>query len=187
MTLDDDARRALNSRLEAAFKGIQSADFATADAALGDAADIARADADETDRVARWRLLSTYAREFHAHRSRALAAAAQGRDYEVNGQIIAVIDINEREFVYRDRGKTLRVAPRAIPEPIVLAIVEAWYAGNPQPGNKMFLGSHLLTKTSPDLAAARDQWQSAAFAGEPSARPMLALLNDPVIRAAAAE
>ena len=126
-------------------------------------------------------MLATYAAEFRTHRDRALAAAAQGREYAVEDRVIAVIDVDDDKIVYRDKGQTQRVPRDRIPESLLLAIVEAWHAGNPQPGNAMILGSYHATRSPSDLRAAREQWTTAMFAGEPTGRALLDILKDPVL------
>jgi hypothetical protein len=191
-SLDDAARRELDTHLAAALAGMRAGDARATKAALEAAARIAAPDADAAARVARWELLETYAAMFRTHRDRALAAAAQGRDYEIDGRVIAVIDVDDQQIVYRDKGRNERVPRDEIPEWLVLAIVEGWYAGNPQPGNAMSLGSYHATKSPSDRQAAREQWTQAMFAGEPTGRALLDVLKDPLLddpaeRAAAPE
>jgi len=190
--LDAASSRTLDGHLSAALAGIRAGDAQATTAALEAAARIASPDADATERVSRWELLATYAAEFRTHRDRALAAAAQGREYAVEDRVIAVVDVDDDKIVYRDGGRTQRMPRDRIPEALLLAIVEAWHAGNPQPGNAMILGSYHATRSPPDLQAARDQWTTAMFAGEPTGRALLDILKDPVLddpaqRAAAPE
>jgi len=179
--LDAVARRELDARLTTALAGMRAGDGRATTEALKAAATIAAPDAEAAERVARWELLAVYADNFRSHRDRALAAAAQGRDYEVEDRVVAVIELNDTQFVYKDRGQTQRVPREKIPESLMLAIVEGWYAGDPRPGNAMSLGSYHATKSPPDQQAAREQWTKAMFAGEPTGRALLNILKDPVL------
>ena len=148
------------------------------------AADRAAVDADVLDRVSRWQLLAEYARQFPQHRDDALKSASEGRDYEVGARKIGVVEVNDQLFIYREKGQNIRVPRNAIPDDILLAIVEAWFVGANQAGNHMLLGAYHVTRQRPDLEAAQREWSVAARRGEPTGRQLLRLLDDPLLQSA---
>lgn len=185
--LDEAPRGRFERQIAVAHAAIRAGDESAVTAALDAAAAVAATDADAGERLARWRLLATYAAGFRTHREQALAAAGRGREYDLAGGVVAIIESDDDELVYRTAGRTERVSRDMIPEPLLLAIVGGWYAGAPQSGNPLFLGSYHATKSRPDLRAAKEHWSMAAAAGEPSARALLGILDDPVLRAGSAE
>jgi hypothetical protein len=182
--LDDEARRGIDEALAQALEALRSEDFPRAAKVLAAAADRAAVDADVLDRVSRWQLLTDYARQFPRHRDDALKAAGEGRDYEVGVRKIGVVEVNDQQFVYREKGQNIRLPRNAIPDDILLAIVETWFAGADQAGNHMLLGACHVTRQRPDLQAARREWSEAARRGESTGRQLLRLLDDPLLRAA---
>jgi len=182
--LDDEARRGIDGALAQALEALRSEDFPRAAKVLAVAADRAAVDADVLDRVSRWQLLAEYARQFPRHRDDALKAAGEGRDYEVGVRKIGVVEVNDQQFVYREKGQNIRLPRNAIPDDILLAIVETWFAGANQAGNHMLLGAYHVTRQRPDLDTARREWSEAARRGEPTGRQLLRLLDDPLLRAA---
>lgn len=182
--LDDEARRAIDKELARAFEALRSEDFPRAAKVLEAAADRAADDTDVLDRVSRWQLLADYARQFPRHRDDALKAAGEGRDYEVGARKIGVVEVNDQQFVYREKGQNIRLPRNAIPDDILLAIVETWFAGADQAGNHMLLGACHITRPRPNLEAARREWSMAASLGEPTGRELLRLLDDPLLETA---
>jgi hypothetical protein len=182
--LDDEARRAIDETLAQALQALRGEDFPRAAKALAAAADRAAVDADVLDRVSRWQLLADYARQFPRHRDDALKSAGEGRDYEVGDRKIGVVEVNNEQFIYREKGQNIRMPRNAIPDDILLAIVETWFAGADQAGNHMILGARHITRPRPDLDAARREWSKAAWRGESTGRELLRLLDDSLLKPA---
>ena len=182
--IDDEARRAIDEQLARGLEALRNEDFPGAAKAFTVAADRAAGDADVLDRVSRWQLLADYARQFPRHRDAALQAAGKGRDYEIGARKIGVVEVNDQQFIYRENGKNIRVPRNAIPDDILLAIVEAWFAGADKAGNHMILGAIHITRPRPDLEGARREWSVAASRDEPTGRALLRLLDDPLLETA---
>lgn len=174
---------ARDGALAKAYEALRRDDFDAADRLLADEERQVGDDVEAATRLERWRLLAGYAREFIRFRAQAFAAANEGREYEVDGNRFAIIEINPEMFVFRQAGQNKRV-PRADVDPrLEMAIVEAWFAGDGRAANHLFLGAGWLCLDSPDLRRARAEWTIAGDGGE-VAEPLLALLDDPVIRQA---
>ena len=101
-----------------------------------------------------------------------------GNEFDVNGKKVAVVEIDDKKFVYRFQGRNKTTARGKIPSAIALAIVTTWF--DERPANHLFLGAHQATKPEPDLAKARDHWERAEKGGI-NAEPLLRLLDDPVL------
>jgi len=185
--VDDDARvrmeEAVDSALREAYKALQRQEFDTADRAITAASRQIGDDVEAATRVERWRLLATYARSFTGYREQAFEAANAGREYDLGNTRFSLIEITPEKFVYKIDGKIERVAADRVDPRIVLAIVEAWFAADGRAANHLFLGAQAFCLDPPDLRRARGEWQRAGQGGE-QVSPLLALLEDPVIRRA---
>jgi len=174
---------AVEQSLAEAYGAIQRGEFDTAKRAIVSAGKQAGDDVQQTSRVERWNLFATYAQEFLTFRDQALAAASAGREYEVDGKKFAVVEVTPDTFIYRLAGKNERVPRDAMNPKMMMAIVEAWFAADGRAANHLFLGAHWLALAPPDTRRARAEWRIAGDGGE-NAAPLMALLDDPVIRRA---
>lgn len=173
----------LAGAIDEAYRALGREDFAAADRLLANATEQVGDDVEAATRLERWLLLAGYAREFTRFRARAFAAANEGREYEVDGSRFAIIEINPDMFIYRQDGQNKRV-PRAEVDPrLEMAIMEAWFAADGRAANHLFLGAGWFCDDPPDLRRARAEWTIAGEGGE-TVEPLLALLDDPVIRRA---
>jgi hypothetical protein len=178
-------QEALEASLRDAYAALQRVEFDTADRAIATAEKRVGDDVEAATRLERWRLLATYAREFVGYRDQAFAAAnAAGRDYTVEGKTIAVIEITPELFIYKMAGRIERVSRERLDPRIELAVVETWFAADGRPANHLFLGAHWLCLDPPNLPRAKAAWRMAGDGGE-QVEPLVALLDDPVIRRAA--
>jgi hypothetical protein len=170
-------------RLEALLQDLreklQSRDFAAAQAAVEEAASVAMSEP-ARDRVERWAELVRCAKVFDGYRNKALAAVKAGDEYDIDGKIIAVVEIDDEKFIYRFAGKNKTTPRKSIPGGIVMKIVTEWLDHKPTPTNDLYLGAYHATKAEPDLAKARDAWQRAQDRGVEASR-LLPLLEDPVL------
>jgi hypothetical protein len=180
---DDPIREEVDTALREAYAALQRQEFDTADRAIAAAGRQVGDDVELATRIERWRLLATYARSFVGYREQAFKAANEGREYDLGDTKFAVIEITPEKFVYRIAGKTERKTPDEVDPRIALAIVEAWFAADGRAANHLFLGAQAFCLDPPDLRRARGEWQRAGRGGEQAA-PLLALLEDPVIRRA---
>ncbi len=174
---------AVEKGIRDAYKAIQRGEFDTARRAIAAAGSQIGDDVEAATRLERWNLFTSYAREFPRFRDQAFAAANAGRDYEVNGKKFTVIEITPESFVYRLAGENVRVPPDAVDPAITMAIVAAWFAADGRAANHLFLGAHWLSLDPPDTRRARAEWRIAGNGGE-NVEPLMALLDDPVIRQA---
>lgn len=167
-------------RLEAVATALRGHDHRAADAALAAATAAAGEHADLSTRVERWRLLAGYARDLDGLVAQALASANEGREYTIGDRTISIIEIGPKTFAYKEAGQ-IRRGPRAsLPRPLERAILKAWFDADGRAANDIFVGVHRLLDASPDLARVRQDWQRAAE-GEPAAKSVLPLLDDPGI------
>lgn len=171
---------AVERALKKAYGEIRAGRFAAAEKAI-DEAGAAAPDDLTAGRVERWRLLVTYARQLAEYRDTALSEAAKGGDYNVDGSVISVVEMNATQFVYKDRGAMKRPPKDAIPPRIVLAILRTWFAGDGRPANDIYLGVQHIVGGETDLDGARAAWRRAGQGGEDVA-PLVGLLADPVLR-----
>mgnify|MGYP006279034883 CR=1 FL=1 len=160
-----------------ALAAVRAGDFDSADAvlasALADAVSLAA-----KRRVSDWQVLAQYARDFAGYREKALAEVKTGNEFDVNGKVLAVVEIDEKKFVYRWQGRN-RTSPRdKIPAGITFAIVSRWF--DARPANQLYLGAWHATKPEPDAAKARECWARAEKGGL-NAEPLLRLLDDPAL------
>ncbi len=169
----------VNSSLQDAFDALKREEFDKADRAIEAASQYARDDFDAGTRVERWRLLAAYARGYADYRARAFRAASAGRDYEIDGRLIVVIEVTPANFTYRLAGRNYTVARKTMSPVLEVGVVEAWFAGGAKAANHFFLGARWLCKEPPNLTRARTAWQKAADGGEDAA-PLMALLEDPI-------
>jgi hypothetical protein len=176
---EDPADEAVDGELAQALHALRSGDFDTADALLASALEGARG-IPAKQRIADWKVLAQYAREFAGFRGQALADVKPGNEFDVNGKKIAVVEIDDKKFIYRFLGKNKTTPRDKIPAGILMAIVTNWF--DERPANHLFLGAYHATKPEPDLAKARDHWELAEKGGI-NAAPLLGLLEDPVLLA----
>ena len=134
-------------------------------------------------RIERWRLLATYAKEFVGFRKKAFASANEGRQYSADDKIFSVIEVTPQQLVYKIAGEIKRVPRDNVDPRIEMAIVEGLFAADGRAANHLFLGAHWLCLDPPDPKQARREWQVAGDGGE-EVSPLLALLEDPVVRQA---
>jgi hypothetical protein len=128
-------------------------------------------------RVAGWKLLATYYKGFLEYREKALATVKPGDEYDVKNQKIAVVEVDDKKFIYQVAGGTREVPRNKIPGGIVLAIVMQWFDANP--ANDLYVGAYHLAKPESDPPRAREHWEKALAAGADSSA-LLPLLDDPV-------
>ncbi|MFM8414317.1 MAG: hypothetical protein ACKOCX_06290, partial [Planctomycetota bacterium] len=174
-------RAAVDRTLGEAYRAIQRQEFDAAMGAIAAAGDQVGDDAEAATRVEHWRLFATYAKEFPTYQERAFSAANAGREFEAEGTRFSIIEINPDTFVYKVGGRIERVPRQAVDPRIAMAVVAAWFEGDGRPANHLFLGARWLSLDPPDLRRARAEWQTANAGGE-TVKPLLALLDDPVIR-----
>lgn len=160
-----------------ALAALRGGDFDTADALLASGLESGRS-VPAKRRMADWQVLAGYAREFAGFREKAIAEVRPGNEFDVNGKKVAVVEIDDKKFIYRFQGRNKTTPRTKIPAGIALAIVTTWF--DERPANHLFLGAHHATKPEPDLAKARDHWERAEKGGI-NAEPLLRLLDDPVI------
>jgi len=176
-----DSTKEVEPLLGTALEALQRADFEAAEATI-DAAHEKAGDAELQARVSRWGDLVTFARGFADYREKALASVEAGHEYDVDGKKVAVVEIDDKKFIYRFAGKNKTTPRDKIPGAILLTIVTDWFDEKPQ--NDLFLGAYHATKAEPDLEKARTCWQRAAQRGA-DASSLLPLLDDPMLRTAA--
>ena len=164
-----------------AYGAIQREDFAAADRALAEGERLAARHLDANTRVRRWQLFAEYARKYVKLREDAFKAANQGREYEVDGEPFAVIEITPTEFIYLHKNRDRRRVPRAAVDPrIEMAIVGTWLRADGRPANHIYLGTRWLCFRPHAPERCRAEWQTAANRGAP-VEQLLPLLDDPVI------
>ena len=176
----DRDRRRVDAAIAAAFAAMQRQEFDTVGRELA-AAKKAAADAAAGERVARWEQLAHYSKEFQTYLDKALADVESGHEYDVNGKKVAIVEIDDEKLIFRSKGRNKTVDRDKIPQAIVMAIVEGWFAGAPVAANDLFLGAHHFTKPEPDATKARMHWERAR-AGGADASQLLPLLQDPAFR-----
>ncbi|MFM7291492.1 MAG: hypothetical protein ACKO6B_09690, partial [Planctomycetia bacterium] len=172
--------------LSAVFAAMQSADGSPASAGIVELLEHASGQArgpDAKKRVARWRTLDTYRKGFLDCRRQALAAVKAGDEYDVKGRKIAVVEVDDKVFTYRENGQNKTWATADLPAGLVLAIVTSWF--DARPANDLSLGAYHFTKQEPNAVLAREHWEKAA-AGAADASSLLPLLDDPVFTRAIA-
>ena len=179
----DETLLRLDSLLGEAHAALQRREHDTVDRKLAAAEKIAP-DRAAAERIARWRSFAHYAKEFYAYREQALNAVEAGHEYDVDGKKIGVVEIDAEKFIYRFKGRNTTKSRDNIPAGIVLAIVNDWFDARPE--NQLFLGAYHLSKPECDPQAARANWELGQAAGA-DASQLLPLLDDPVIRRAAAQ
>ena len=170
----------IDDLLAAARTALAAGHFDRADEAVRRARDAAP-DGSGADRVAGWEQLASHARRFASFRGQALKAGA-GRDFEVGQDVISVIEVNDRTFIFRHAGHTQRIPVDEVPEAIAMTMTRKWFAGGGQAANHLFVGARYLTRPEPDPAAARKAWLAARAAGE-DVSLLMPLLDDPLLRA----
>lgn len=173
--------------LRAAYDAIRADDFNIADRQVATAARLAAADDALAKRVASWQQFARYARQAARFREQALDAANAGGDYAVGNKQIAVVESTRERFVYRRDGRNVAFTPRSTaPDPVLTAILRAWFAAAEKPGNYVFLGTHLLARREPNVRLATAAWERAREGGE-DVSLLMPLLTDAVVRAVATE
>jgi hypothetical protein len=169
-----------------AYAALRARDYPAANKALADVADTALDDQQATERLQRWRQLMVYAEAYPEYRDKALASAAKTTtDYESGNRKIGIVEVTQRELIYRDSrkgGRNHRVPLTEIPPDVERVIVAAWFAKGGQAANHLYLGAAALTRREPNLGLARRDWEKAAADGEADGTLLLELLDDPVVR-----
>lgn len=178
------ATAAVDRSLKATLAALRRGDGPAARRAV-DAADSAAGDeAALRSRVDRWVLLVKYAGDLETHRRRADESAAKGREYDIQGRVIGIVELTPETFAYKAAGRIERGPRHELPRAIQRAILAAWFAGDGRPANHIFLGIDRLLEPHADLAAVRQEWETA-LRGEPATAPLMPLLEDPLVVAAA--
>jgi hypothetical protein len=178
------AAAAVDRALAATLAALRRSDGPAARESADAASDAVGDDAALRSRVDRWRLLVDYAAQLDTHRRQASASAAKGREYEIGGRTIGIVELTPESYAYKAAG-TIKRGPRtALPRPIERAILEAWFAGDGRAANHIFLGIDRLLEPRPDLAGVRREWDTA-LRGEPATAPLMPLLEDPLFVAPA--
>jgi hypothetical protein len=172
-----DAAR-LDELLGAARTALVAGDFDRAESSLARARDAAGT-GPAADRVAGWEQLVQHARRFAFFRGKALAAAA-GRDFDVGDKRISVVEVTDRQFIFRHEGSNRRLPIDEVPEAIVMTLTKKWFAAGGQPANHLFIGARYLSRPEPDATAARKAWLAAQQGGE-DVSLLLPLLDDPLL------
>ena len=171
--------------LKEAFAAIQKQEYDGAKLALA-AARKAASTATVKDRITSFEELNDCAEKFFAYRDKALAAVRPGIEYDIptatTTRQIAVIELNDEEFVFKEAGSTKRIPRDKIPAAVLTHIVREWFDDRPE--NHLFLGAYFATRPEPDLAKAGEEWATAQ-AGGAEASGLLRLLDDPILEAAA--
>jgi len=175
---DAEGENEIEGAVTGALAALRLGDFDTADALLASALEGGR-NLPAKRRVSDWQTLARYAREFAGFRETAIAAVKPGNEFDVNGKKVAVVEIDDKKFIYRFQGRNKSIPRNRIPSGIALAIVTTWF--DERPDNHLFLGAHHATKPEPDLAKARDHWERAEKGGI-NAEPLLRLLGDPALQ-----
>ena len=174
-TTDDDSE--VETAIASALAALRGGDFDTADALLASALE-GGPNIPAKRRVADWQVLAGYAREFAGFREKAIADVKPGNEFDVNGKKVAVVEIDDKKFIYRFQGRNKTTPRNKIPAGIAMAIVTTWF--DERAANHLFIGAHHATKPEPDLAKARDHWERAEKGGI-NAEPLLRLLDDPAL------
>jgi uncharacterized protein YbaR (Trm112 family) len=162
---------------------LQREDFAAAENSLADAA---RHSGDSRDAIGRhksWSLFAEYANKFPGYRDKALEAANNGREYEIDGEAFVVVEVGPEQIAYRQNGRMVRERRDAMNPRIEMAIVQKWFGAAGLPANRIYLGVRWLCLKPPDIGRGRREWQTAARVGAP-VETLMPLLEDPVIREA---
>jgi hypothetical protein len=167
----------VEAEIAASLRALREDDFDTADALLASALEGAEG-IPAKQRIADWKVLADYAREFAGFREKALQAVKAGDEFDVNGKKVAVVEIDAKKLIYRFQGRNKTVPRDKIPAGIVMAIVTTWF--DERPANNLFLGAYHATKPEADLAKAKSHWELAEKGGI-NATPLLGLLDDPVL------
>lgn len=169
---------AVDGAVGEALAALRIGDFDTADATLASALE-AEGSVPSKRRISDWQTLAQYAREFDGFRAKAIAEVKPGNEFDVNGKKVAVVEIDDKKFIYRFQGRNKTTPRTKIPAAIGMAIVSTWF--DERPANHLFLGAHHATKPEPDLPKARDHWERAEKGGI-NAEPLLRLLDDPALQ-----
>ena len=173
----------VDKALTEAYAAIQRQEFDAAQLAITAAGRDVGDDVDAATRVERWRLFAAYTMEFFTYQAQAFAAANAGREFEANGVRFSLIEIKPDQVIYKAAGRIERVPRKLVDRRIEMAIVERWFAADGRAANHLFLGARWLSYDPPDVQRARREWQIAGDGGE-TVEPLMALLDDPVIRRA---
>jgi len=173
-----EASDGLERELREAFASIKRDDFAAADRALTAAAKHTRNNREARERVGRWRLFTSYARQYRGHRDKAFE---NGGVYELDGEVIVIIEAGPDHITYRQRGRNERVPRSELNPRVEMAIVGTWLAGGGYAVNHVLLGVRWLCVTPPDLERGRREWQTAQARGADVAH-LLPILDEPFIR-----
>ena len=175
---DAEGEGEIEGAVTGALAALRQGDFDTADALLASALEGGR-NLPAKRRVSDWQTLAQYAREFADFREKAIAAVEPGNEFDVNGKKVAVVEIDDKKFIYRFQGRNKTTPRNKIPSGIAMAIVTTWF--DHRAANHLYLGAYHATKPEPDLAKALSHWERAEKGGI-SAEPLLRLLGDPALQ-----
>ena len=175
---DAEGEGEIEGAVTGALAALRQGDFDTADAILASALEGGR-NLPAKRRVSDWQTLAQYAREFADFRDKAIADVKAGNEFDVNGKKVAVVEIDDKKFIYRFQGRNKTTPRNKIPSGITMAIVTTWF--DHRAANHLYLGAYHATKHEPDLAKALSHWERAEKGGI-SAEPLLRLLDDPALQ-----
>lgn len=169
---------AVTTALTAAYAAMRSdeADAVEAALAAADAAAGQAAAAVVRQRVERWQTLWRERLRFRTEVPPAIAAVEPGQRYELNGQPLEIIAVDEGHLTVRFREKRERTYPLdRLPAGVERAVMQGWLQRLPEGG--LAVGAEAFTRAVPQLEEARRAWQAAEAA---DAQRLLLLLEDPV-------
>lgn len=179
----EQVRTRVAAAIAKAWDAIHDREFAAAKQEIEAAAEALGDDQQSTARLDRWRALLLYAEGYPTLAADAFKNVKKGRDIPYQGRTVSVFPgAKDGDFVMRkSRVETLRFTVDSCPADLELAIVTQWCAGKNLSANPLYLGVGALLLPEPDLARARREWQAADAGGQPHARLLLELLDDPVV------
>ncbi len=171
----------VSTSMDDAYRALQRGEFDAADRTLASVAKQVGDDVEAATRIERWRFLATYARAYSDYRDKAFQAANSGREYEIDDRRLVVVEVTPTKFIYRVSGRNVEMPRDRLSPRIEMTVVETWFAADGRASNHLFLGTRWLCFDPPDTRRARAAWQKAGDGGE-NVSPLMALLDDPVIR-----
>jgi hypothetical protein len=169
---------AVTTALTAAYAAMQSdeADAVEAAMAAADAAAGQAAAAVVRQRVERWQTLWRERLRYREQVPSAIAAVGPGQRYELNGQPLEVLAVDQGQLTVRFREKRERTYPLdRLPAGVERAVMREWFQRLPEGG--LAVGAEAFTRAVPQLEEARQAWQAAEAT---DAQRLLMLLEDPV-------
>jgi hypothetical protein len=170
----------VDESLRKAFASLREDNYDAALKAVDTAIDAAGDDGDLVTRAERWRLLVNYAKQLAGFRNEAFASANEGREYEIGGRVVSIIEINSSTFAFKEAGQIRRGSRGSLPKAIERAILKQWFENDGRAANHIFLGVQHLVDDPPNLRGVRTEWETA-LKGEPATKSLMPLLDDPIL------